>query len=182
MDKKEEDKKYIHDLYQQYKQYVYTVIKNSIASDYEYEIEDCLQEVFIVAFIKIDYLRGIDYQKAWLAKTSRNIVMNFNAKKKRQNVALDDGSMLNQIIMDESLENIVIDKIDQDIISNLNISKILEQELKEDEKKLYYLKYKLGFPNEKIGEILEISSKAVNARAGRLKKKIKKIIHKKMNQ
>jgi len=128
------------------------------------DITSCVQETYIKAWNKIEFLKKHKNVAGWLVATAKNVAMDFNKNYllRQKFIAASDG-----------IENIYDEKdFVEKIAGELMAEKILSK-LSLNERKLYELKYDVGLNNEDIGKILGISPNAVASRTKRLIEKLK---------
>ena len=164
---------FIENIYRDNYNTLYCLIKRWIYPPNPEDIEDILQEVFVIA-INNESLESHKNIIGWLIKTAHNKAKQFNEKKSREmKIVLpftddltDNIDIVERIIEKDQLKRM----LSQDIIN-----KILKQ-LNENELMLYRLKYKQKLSYEEICSIMGISLGTARARNSRLVSKIKNII------
>lgn len=136
----------------------------SYTSDY-YEAEDLSQEVFIALFNSIKNYRGECSLSTYLYKITISKCLDFKRKKSIKNFLTG----LISISRDESE--------DQDLDEKNFIRQCISS-LPQDLKAPLVLYYYIGLSQKEIGEILELSSRAVEGRIYRAKSKLKEKLEK----
>ena len=167
----------IGELFVRYQNYLFTVISNHIfegcPSDYIY---DLLDDTFTIALEKKDDPKFNADPVGWLVTTARFVVDNFNRKTQNRmrfydsNFAFDmrripgPDTMLDDLAFKIAISEQIWDKIYDDLNRNERVFMVMK----------YYQKKK---PAE-IAKELHMSENVVKVRLTRLKKKIRKLIHK----
>lgn len=165
-------------LYEKYKDYLTTIIRSKLNNKNEEDVKDCLHDVFIVIFLKYPE-EELEYEKAWITKIATNVVMTFNEKERRR------GSFFERLLLEqetenweETIENRVIDRLILERAKENGVMDRLRNQLSEQDKVLYYLKYELDLSNKEIAAKLHIKENTVSVRLKRLKQKIQKYVKK----
>ena len=166
-------REFIEKIYKENYKTLYCLIKRWIYPPNPEDIEDIIQEIFIIA-INNKNLESHENIIGWLIKTAKNKARQFNEKKSREmKIVLpisddltDNVDIVEKIIEEDQLKRM----LSQDIIN-----KILKQ-LNDNELMLYKLKYKQKLSYEEICQIMGISLGTARARNSRLVSKIKNII------
>lgn len=149
-----------------YNTYIYTVLKNSIAS--EEDIQEILSDVFFIFWKKADALEKDIKVKSYLIGITRNLI-----KKKYAHYNIDYEFESFDDIQNELYSNI-------DIVNNLETTNKIEiveevlNSIKEQEKEIFIMFY---YQNKKVKDIakkLNISVSKVKVTLHRLRKLAKK--------
>lgn len=162
-------------LYNELYGYLFTIIQNRIyegcPQDY---ILDCLDEVFLIALRKKRDKNFRENPKGWLIITTRNVVDNFNRKHVNRlrflesDVKMDNLTASHDIVehlaLKMALEDHVIDKI--------------KQELSEEERVLYVMRFEEGKTTKEIAQELGIKHGTISTRVNRMKKHFERLIAK----
>lgn len=132
--------------------------------------DDCVQEAFVVFYNKL--LSGEEFEnpRAFLYRTADNFVKRQKAAEElRREIPLDCARDFasNDIELNEQLNSIDYDEC----------AKILIEELTDEEKQLYDLRYQQKLGVEEIAEKLGISRPAASMRLMRLRNRIKDMVY-----
>lgn len=172
LNKNNED--YIVKLYQLYSAIVKKTIISKLYSCSIEDIEDCVQEVFVVAVKRLDELRGHPKLIGWFTVVAKNIAMKHNEKfltEKHVNDKAFDDCPDTFCVEEQVVEDIMFaELIKQDVLNT--VLNTLESE----EKKLYNLRWVQHLRYKEIEEALALSSGAVKSRILRLRRHIEEII------
>jgi RNA polymerase sigma factor (sigma-70 family) len=164
MDNEAENNEFFNKIYYEYNEFIYRKIKNILKSKIHDDIDSCVQDTFVTAWMSIEDLRKHDNIAGWFVQTAKNIAYNFNTKCSIREKASDNSA---------DMENIAQKN---DFAQNIAEKDALEKfigKLSEDEQKLYKMKFIQDLSNDKIGKNLGISSHAAVMRINRLKEKFK---------
>lgn len=165
---------FICSLYEEYSEYLATIIKNRLysgcPSDYIY---DCVNDTFEIAMRKCSDPKFQDHPKAWLVHTARHVADNFNRKSCYRNQFVDYSNDIESVL---NRSDMIEDFIYHECIQTKFLDKLCDT-LSPNEKQLYYLRFEKDLSNKQISEKLNISVNAVNTRLNRLRTKIRQIIH-----
>ena len=164
---------FISHLYQEYSDTLIYIIKNRLYTGCpKYYAYDCLNDVFVIAIQKHNDSSFQTNPKGWLIRTARNVVDNFNRKSFRRNNYADYSQDIREIPQLQDMEEECVYK---EWLTN-HFQTELNESLSNEEKFLYYLRYKKKLNNEEISQQLGISKNAVNTRLSRLRQKIRQFI------
>lgn len=119
----------------------------------EHSAKDCTQEVFLILYRKMDKLKLSENIRAWLYRTSDNVIKNYR-RKNRNSIPLDD---LNETVEDTYSAGMPFEEI-----------------ITQEEYELLNSYYINGNSIETISKQLDISKDAVYQRIYRIKTKIEK--------
>lgn len=170
------DDDYITELYHLYSSVVKKTVISKLYSSSIDDIEDCVQEVFLLAIQKLDELRNHPKLIGWFVITSKNIAMKHNEKLLNKN-CINSGSLDNcsgfTVPENQFVEDIMFEQLNKHDV----FEKIFEQ-LEYEEKRLYNLKWINRLSYSEIEETLGLSQSAVKNRISRLKRRIKTAVKK----
>ena len=151
----------------QYKRQVYkiviSIIKNPI------DAEDVTQEVFLKVFESLSKFREKSTFSTWLYRVSINTSLTYLKKNKKNLEFIDE------------YKNSKSFSIEEDIYNKDLLEAIFKEanSLPRKEKLIFILKFKNGFSNKEIAEILKISNASVKANLYHALKRIKNYLRKK---
>ncbi|WNB91198.1 RNA polymerase sigma factor [Bacillus sp. NEB1478] len=156
------------EIYQMFYRKVYSIAIR-ISRD-AYLAEDIIQETFIKAYKNLHTI--VDTQKigAWLSAIASHTAIDFMRKGKKSNETLTDYSTFNGIEIKWVKKNLIVRESswfsEQEIYEKI-------QRLKQNERKVFILKYVEGLKEEEIASQLQISRGAVKSRLFRVRQKVK---------
>jgi len=142
------------------------------SKDYN-DIEDCLQEVFLIVIRKsmTENLAAHPSPKGWLFEIAKNVALKFNAVyMKQKTFASSLENFLERDFTEQLIEDIAYNEIDQDTL----IADMMSQ-LTANEREIFSLRLQ-KFSNKEIAEMLNKSESTVKSTYSRLKPKLKQII------
>lgn len=117
--------------------------------------EDVTQEVFIIAYNKIDQLKDSDKVGAWLNRITTNTSYDFLRRRNKLVPVYND---VNRHRKDQNAENALLSiELQFDIESAL-------MSLSQEHQEVIYLKYIRGLTSRQISELLEIPEGTVKSR------------------
>ena len=161
-------------IYVKYYSPVYIKIKKRLYSKIEDDITSCVQETFIKAWRNMGDLRAHKNVGGWLIKCAEGVAGNFNKKYALRRKKSADISEIEKVEDGTDFAQDIVETAEfEKYIESHAIDKFLEQ-LSEDERALYGMKYMQKLSNEEIGKILGITANAVASRNKRLVQKFKK--------
>ncbi|MCL2633982.1 MAG: sigma-70 family RNA polymerase sigma factor [Oscillospiraceae bacterium] len=174
---------YLNILYLENRTGLALFIDSIIYSKSRNDVEDCLQEVFLIVIrkVKTDGINGIESHpnvKGWLFAIAKNVAKKFNAAymKTRNDDSIDPQLLIGEDDFTEQvLENIIYDELDKEQL----ISDIMS-ELTKSEREIFELRLN-NYSNREIAEVLNKSESTVKSTYSRLKPKLKSIIDKEVN-
>lgn len=156
-------------IFLEYYTFVCNIVKYKIyASD---DIEDCIQEVFLVTYQTADF-ENPDLIPAFLARTAGFKVKEYNRRylkhKKRRTFDMDMATQydLENLVTD----NLYVERAMQEIYIRLQLH------LTDEEMQLYKMKFVQKCSTSEIAKVLHIQYFAANTRIWRLKRHIRSII------
>jgi RNA polymerase sigma factor (sigma-70 family) len=115
--------------------------------------------------------------KAWLLKTTKNVVSTFNRQKAIRNKYINhDFDYITYKFVVRDFSELLIEKIEYERLQNLDLNQIIIESLSQNERDFYALLYHNKLNIKEISKILNISEGAAATRNTRLKEKIKNIL------
>jgi len=168
------DDTFFNKIYEDYYNQVYIKIKRMLYSKVDDDITSCVQDTFMQAWIKIEFLKNYEDVVGWLIVTAAHVANNFNRKYAVRQKVINDSTEMENIADETDYAQDILETIGfEEYIKSNTFERFLTQ-MTENERLLYELKYKHKLSNETIGEILGISANAVASRNKRLIQKFKK--------
>jgi len=155
-------------------------IKSQLHSNRYTDVEDCVQETFLIAVKKItdSIVENHPNVKGWLFSIAKNITKQFNSDYMRTEYNINTEVDMSLLVAEDRdftyqlIEDIVYNDIDVE-----RIKEHLIEKLTENERDLYMLKSN-GKSNREISVIFNISENAVSSRYKRIRQKLRKIYEK----
>ena len=167
----------IGDLFQRHKNYLLTVLWDHLYKGCPPDIVyDCLHDVFAIALEKKEEERFNQNPVGWLTLTAKNVAGNYTRKHtNRLRFHLTDFDWDCAAIPDSDFwfEDLAY----RMAIENRVWEKILG-ELKEEDRAIFIMRYYRKLSLDDISSDLGISKNHLNVRISRMKKQIRKLIHK----
>ena len=131
------------------------------------DVEDCVQEVYLVFYNKLLGGEEIEYVQAYLFKTADNLVKKQLSRLKKRAKTLD---------IDE-VKEIVTHSVDiDDRLSFEEYSKMISDALSDTDREIFILRYIEELRINEIAQRLNMSVSNVSTRLSRMREKIRKII------
>lgn len=169
--------KYYGDVYR----YVTCLIWNS---SNKCDIEQCVQDVFVIAFQNLHKIISMDEgrRKGWILTVTKHITFDFNREysKRIQREELVESDRL-EVLLERygdtySLEMSMKSENESEDTEISQILYLIREKLPDKHHRLFDYVYMDKLCDEQIGVLMKISSDAVRMRRIRLAKKMKKII------
>lgn len=157
------DKNALHEIYEAYIGYIYSVVFQ-IVSNRE-DAEDITSEFFIKLWKLADTYHGGNGHRAWMAAIARNMAIDLLRKTKRE-VLTDD-------FADTALENASDECVEQAVISDMSLKAALDT-LKPNEREVVNLKIMGGLTFQEIADILKIPLGTITWRYQNSMKKLRR--------
>lgn len=177
MNLESKNKNYCENLWKEYEPNLRKICSYKLASCPS-EIDDVISNTYLALCKSINKGEIIDKPKAWLYATLNNFIkLKYAEMDKRKRVFVPLDAAEHELYYDVDFENV---ELDDDLIEQLR-HEVLE-ELSVSDRTLYLLIYnkKLKFKN--IAKILNSTESAIKQKHYRLKRKIKKIVRKKIDE
>ena len=177
---------FLNILYSQNRTGLALFINSVIYSKNRNDIEDCLQEVFLIVIRKskadgINSLENHPNIKGWLFAIAKNVTHKFNSAYMKTSKTELDNSVNAELLTGEEdfteqlLEDIIFDEINKEqLIGNL------KSELTKSEREIFELRMK-KFNNREIADMLNKSESTVKSTYSRLKPKLIRVINEEVN-
>lgn len=158
---------YINELVIKYNSYLYKVISNTTNAINEEDIEEIIQDTFIVLWKNISKIDEIESIKAYLSAIARNLLKN-----KYRNIQINyDLSDYENFIADSlQLENLVEQKEKDELIQN-ELSKMCIEN-----KRIFMEYYYSSKRTKEIAKLLNISESKVKVKLHRIRKQLQKLL------
>ena len=137
------DKNALHEVYEEYIGYIYSIVLQVVQN--REDAEDITSEFFIKLWKLADTYEEGGGHRAWLATIARNMAIDFLRKNKRELLLEepDDGRM----------ENPSNDNIEESVIADISLKEALGN-LKNNEREIMNLKIMGGLTFQEIADIL----------------------------
>jgi len=158
---------YINKLVIKYNNYLYKVINNATNTISEADIEEIIQDTFIILWKNINKIDDIKSMKSYLSVIAKNLL-----KKRYKNV---------QITYDLSdYENFIADSLSLDsLIEQKEKESLIQKELDKmciEDKNIFMEYYYSSKKINEIARLLNISESKVKVKLHRIRKKLRKIL------
>ena len=138
-------------------------LKNDVSN-----VEDCVQETYLVFYNKLLSGEEIEYVQAYLFKIADNLVKKQLSRLKRQAKTVD---------IDEVRE-IITHSVDiDDRLSFEEYSKMISDALSDTDGEIFILRYIEGYQINEIAQRLNMSVSNVSTRLSRMREKIRNVIN-----
>lgn len=157
---RETKEKFFRELYDEAYRKLYTFLSRK-QTDKDY-VEDVIQETFLEAYSKIEFLADHPNQMGWLYITARNKVMKMKSRKK-EICSLDDGPI-------EFLEDTRVGAAEY---KDIELSETIRNSVGGKEYEMFRDYYVNGYTYTEIAEKYGINESSVRMRMSRMKKKLK---------
>lgn len=157
------DKEALHDIYQAYIGYIYSVVLGVVQN--KEDAEDVTSEFFIKLWKLADTYQGGNGHKAWLATIARNMAIDLIRKNKK--VVLTDD------FVDTMAENASDECIEDDVISDMSLKNVLET-LKPNEREVINLKIMGELTFQEIANVLKVPLGTITWRYQNALKKLRR--------
>ena len=138
------------------------------------DIEDCLQELYLLSYDKYDDLFAHSNKIGWLFTSLKNIASNLYRKNKNTNsvpIEIAEYELSYEYFNSDTTFDLILQSISED-----EIIRYLINHLSTQEQAIYKMKYVDEKDNAHIAENLNIKENAVRARCSDIRKKVRGII------
>lgn len=172
----EEDTRFVLDLVTSHKPDLVKIITSKLGQYQANDVEDCFQDLFVLAFIHREKLSRHPNPVGWLFVTARNLAYDAfrkNKKNEKHTVSFEDAI---EIFGTNEMEAIILE--DGTVLREeppLQKEKILE-ELSCREKKLYQLKYIEKKDTKYLAQYFSTTEGCIRAWLSQMRKHIRKIV------
>ncbi len=167
----EESQNYFKELYAKYHQTVYKYVLVSLDFN-ETLTADCVQEVFLTVYEKIEVILEHPNPGGFLIVTARNYIKKYKSKQQQQTaklVPLEDEKEC--LAYEQDFEQVLEEEVDIDGLKQTLLGRLSEQDYG-----LYTMFYEKKYSVAKIANLLHITQGNVRVRLFRLRFDAKKII------
>lgn len=162
-----ENKEFIENLYNQYRDIIYLKIKSRCFSKSEQDIEDCISQTFLIALQNCNTLKNHPNPQAYLLKTATNVIRNFNNKYNKD--ILKTEPINDNIPHTISIEDQFEDKLTEQEIQNRNIYQNIMNGLTPAQQQLYFLYFVENKNSTEISKLLGEKNSTIRMRISRLR-------------
>ena len=166
---------FIVNLYSDYNKRIAYFIKSQIYSKDFADVEDCVQEVFLIVTrkVKSDSMPNHPNTLGWLYSIAKNVSNKFNAsylKNKTIRLESEDADAIfnDSDFANQSIEDIIYKEINQEELIHK-----MKGSLPKNERDLFEMKFEKRLSNDEIADILNKSNDAVRTKCTRIKQKLK---------
>lgn len=160
---------YINELVIEYNKYLYKVISNTTNMLSEADIEEIIQDTFIVLWKNINKIDDVKSIKAYLSAIAKNLL-----KYKCRGIKITyDLADYENIITDSMQLDSLIEQKEMDILIQNELDK-----MSIDDRKIFIEYYYSSKRIKEIAKLLNISESKVKVKLHRIRKKIQKILKK----
>lgn len=157
------DKSALHEVYEAYIGYIYTIVFQTVSN--REDAEDVTSEFFIKLWRLADTYRGGNGHRAWMAAIARNMAVDLLRRTKRE-VLTDD-------FADTVTEDAPKDSLEQEVLSDVSLKQALDM-LKPNEREVVHLKIMGDMTFKEIADILKIPLGTVTWRYQNAIKKLRR--------
>lgn len=172
----EEDTRFVLDLVTSHKPDLVKIITSKLGQYKTNDVEDCFQDLFVLAFIHREKLSRHPNPVGWLFVTARNLAHDAfrkNKKNERHTVSFEDAI---EIFGTDEMEEIMLkNRTAPKEEPETTKEKILE-ELSCREKKLYQLKYIEKKDTKYLAQYFSTTEGCIRAWLSQMRKRIRKIV------
>lgn len=165
------NREYVNELYKEHGEYIRSFVMSEIAQ--VGEVDDIVQEVFIIAWRSIDILRNeVEKKRSWLLGVAKRVILNHRRGGLRQS-ALQD-RLAEEYVIEEILRNSIIGK-EYERFEETALYAGLKQ-LKDKDRKIILMRYFEDIPLLQIAKIEGIKLKTAEKRLERATDKLAEAI------
>ena len=157
------DKNALHEIYEAYIGYIYSIVLQVVGN--REDAEDVTSEFFIKLWRLADTYQSGNGHKAWMATIARNMAIDLLRKTKRE--------VLTEDYADTMTENASDVCVEQEVIADLNLRQALEL-IKPNEREVVNLKIMGNMTFQEIADILKIPLGTVTWRYQNAIKKLRR--------
>lgn len=177
--KMSEDERFVLDLVQDHKIKLMKIITSRLGQCRTADVEDCFQDIFMLAFINREKLKTHPNPVGWLYVTASNVAYDArrrNLKHEQLTISFSD------VVEYLGEDGIDIAEFHSDAVEETedNRKKRVLDELCDKEKELYRLKYVEKKDNRYLAEYYSTTEGCIRARLSQLRKHVRKIVEKQM--
>lgn len=139
------DKNALHEVYEAYIGYIYTIVLQTVSN--REDAEDVTSEFFMKLWRLADTYREGNGHRAWMAAIARNMAVDLLRKTKRE--------LLTEDFADDAAENASAVSVEQEVIADMSLRQALDT-LKPREREVVHLKIMGEMTFQEIADALEI--------------------------
>lgn len=139
------DKNALHEVYEAYIGYIYTIVLQTVSN--REDAEDVTSEFFMKLWRLADTYREGNGHRAWMAAIARNMAVDLLRKTKRE--------VLTEDFADDAAENASAVSVEQEVIADMSLRQALDT-LKPREREVVHLKIMGEMTFQEIADALEI--------------------------
>lgn len=176
----EEDTRFVLELMIHYKSDLFKIMTSKLGPYVVNDIEDCYQDLFMLAFLNRRKLCNHPNPVGWLFITAGNIAndkQRKNRKNERRTVSIEDAE---EISCPEQMEDDILDRSSSPQEEPESIKEQILDTLSSKEKELYRLKYIEKKDNKYIARYFTTTEGCIRAWLSQMRKHVRKIIEKQM--
>lgn len=170
---KKSDQQFYKELYDKYSPFVYRFCRGYLV-DLE-DTQDCLQNVFLCAWNKLDTLRTHANVGGWFALTAKHMVYHILRKRKREEKVIPLETYLGPIPSSRGDEDVWAIAKEQDIMEQR--IEIFQNILTEEEMRIFSDYYFDNVSIEELSKKYKVSASTVYVRLHRIKIKVLRYIY-----
>lgn len=157
------DKSALHEVYEAYVGYIYTIVFQTVLN--REDAEDVTSEFFIKLWRLADTYRGGNGHRAWMAAIARNMSVDL-LRKTRREVLTDD-------FAENEVQSATEASVEQEVLSDVGLKQALDM-LKPNEREVVHLKIVGDMTFQEIANVLNIPLGTVTWRYQNAIKKLRR--------
>ena len=157
------DKNALHEIYEAYIGYIYSIVLRTVSN--REDAEDVTSEFFMKLWRLADTYREGNGHRAWMATIARNMAVDLLRKTKRE--------VLTEEFTDTMAENASDASVEQEVISDMSLQQALDT-LKTNEREVVHLKIMGDMTFQEIADILKVPLGTVTWRYQNAIKKLRR--------
>lgn len=139
------DKNALHEVYEAYIGYIYTIVLQTVSN--REDAEDVTSEFFMKLWRLADTYREGNGHRAWMAAIARNMAVDLLRKTKRE--------VLTEDFADDAAENASAVSVEQEVIADMSLRQALDT-LKPREREVVHLKIMGEMTFQEIADVLKL--------------------------
>lgn len=139
------DKNALHEVYEVYIGYIYTIVLQTVSN--REDAEDVTSEFFMKLWRLADTYREGNGHRAWMAAIARNMAVDLLRKTKRE--------VLTEDFADDAAENASAVSVEQEVIADMSLRQALDT-LKPREREVVHLKIMGEMTFQEIADVLKL--------------------------
>lgn len=157
------DRSALHEVYEAYIGYIYTIVFQTVSN--REDAEDVTSEFFMKLWRLADTYREGNGHRAWMAAIARNMAVDLLRKTRRE--------VLTEDFTDTMTENVSDASVEQEVLSDMSMQQALDT-LKANEREVVHLKIMGDMTFQEIADILKIPLGTVTWRYQNAIKKLRR--------